>query len=284
MSTPSIRNVSDTARWVAVYRAEESARPDALFTDPYAAVLAGEAGETMTNILPPGVRNHWPTVVRTKLLDELVLEALAHGCDRVINLGAGLDTRPFRLDLPAELSWHEADLAPMVAYKTERLAEHTPRCRWHTHTLDVTDTAACTGFLDEATEGARSALVLTEGLLPYLPAERVRALAEALKHPGVRWWAIDHWSPLILHFVNRTMGAQLGSARWQFAARLTFFDGWELERTRSTFRAAARWKRAPAPFLPWRWVPERGLLGRADDSLAWCGAVRLGNRHWNPWA
>src|SRR5262249_23119204 len=36
----ALENVSDTARWVAVYRAMESARPDALFHDPYAERLA----------------------------------------------------------------------------------------------------------------------------------------------------------------------------------------------------------------------------------------------------
>jgi O-methyltransferase involved in polyketide biosynthesis len=47
MST--IENVSDTARWVAVYRAMETARPDALFHDPYAARLAGEKGEAIVD-------------------------------------------------------------------------------------------------------------------------------------------------------------------------------------------------------------------------------------------
>jgi O-methyltransferase involved in polyketide biosynthesis len=40
-----IENVSDTARWVAMYRALESDRPDAHFHDPYARLLAGERGD-----------------------------------------------------------------------------------------------------------------------------------------------------------------------------------------------------------------------------------------------
>ncbi len=40
----SIENVSDTALWVAVYRAMETARPDAIFRDPYAERLAGDKG------------------------------------------------------------------------------------------------------------------------------------------------------------------------------------------------------------------------------------------------
>ena len=40
-----IENISDTARWVALYRAIESERPDAHFRDPYARRLLGEGGE-----------------------------------------------------------------------------------------------------------------------------------------------------------------------------------------------------------------------------------------------
>lgn len=42
---PLVRDVSDTALWVAVYRARETERPDALFRDPYARRLAGARGE-----------------------------------------------------------------------------------------------------------------------------------------------------------------------------------------------------------------------------------------------
>lgn len=40
----AIENISDTARWVAVYRAMETARPDAIFRDPFADRLAGQRG------------------------------------------------------------------------------------------------------------------------------------------------------------------------------------------------------------------------------------------------
>ena len=46
-----ISNVSDTARWVALYRAMETDRPDALFKDPYARRLAGAEGEEIVNTI-----------------------------------------------------------------------------------------------------------------------------------------------------------------------------------------------------------------------------------------
>ncbi|PRC60941.1 hypothetical protein C6A85_14430, partial [Mycobacterium sp. ITM-2017-0098] len=39
---------------------------------------------------------------RTKTIDDIITKAISDGCDRVLNLAAGLDTRPYRLNLPAE--------------------------------------------------------------------------------------------------------------------------------------------------------------------------------------
>ena len=96
-----IRNVSDTARWVAFYRAMESERPDAIFRDPFARRLAGEEGEAIVEAMPKGRQFAWPMIVRTAVLDELILRAIERdGVDTVLNLAAGLDTRPYRLPLP----------------------------------------------------------------------------------------------------------------------------------------------------------------------------------------
>ncbi|HEX4962445.1 MAG TPA: class I SAM-dependent methyltransferase, partial [Thermoanaerobaculia bacterium] len=71
----AIENVSDTARWVAVYRAMESARPDAIFHDPFAERLAGERGRTILGEMKHGEAYAWPMIVRTAVFDELILDA-----------------------------------------------------------------------------------------------------------------------------------------------------------------------------------------------------------------
>ncbi|MBU6430557.1 MAG: class I SAM-dependent methyltransferase, partial [Cyanobacteria bacterium REEB65] len=74
---PSIQHVSDTAAWVAFCRAEESARPDALISDPLARRLVGDRGpqlaEEMSALLP--VMERWMGV-RTAVLDDMILRAL----------------------------------------------------------------------------------------------------------------------------------------------------------------------------------------------------------------
>ena len=88
-----VSNVSDTARWVACYRAIKSARPDAIFKDPLAERLAGEKGKAIAARAAKNMHNGWPVIARTKVIDDLILASVAVGCDCVVNLAAGLDTR-----------------------------------------------------------------------------------------------------------------------------------------------------------------------------------------------
>ncbi|MGC8595949.1 MAG: hypothetical protein ACP5MI_10155 [Candidatus Kryptoniota bacterium] len=49
-----VENISDTAFWVAFYRAMETERSDAHFRDPYARLLAGNRGERIARSIPWG--------------------------------------------------------------------------------------------------------------------------------------------------------------------------------------------------------------------------------------
>lgn len=66
-----VAHVSDTALWVAVYRAMESKRKDALFCDPYAERLAGDRGREIVGRLERGQSSAWSIITRTAVLDEL---------------------------------------------------------------------------------------------------------------------------------------------------------------------------------------------------------------------
>src|SRR5487761_2097855 len=92
-----IEHISDTARWVAVYRAMETARPDAIFRDPYARRLAGDRGDDIVDTMKQGRAMAWAMIVRTAVFDEIILDTIArHGVDTIVNLAAGLDARPWR--------------------------------------------------------------------------------------------------------------------------------------------------------------------------------------------
>jgi methyltransferase (TIGR00027 family) len=278
MSQPLVSNVSDTARWVAVYRAWESARPDALFRDPFAERLAGERGTAIARLMPRQARNGWPIIVRTKLIDELILASLAEGCDCVVNLAAGLDSRPYRMALPAQLSWIEVDFPAMVEEKERVMAGARPACRLSRRGLDLADSAARAVFLDELAATGGSTLVITEGLLVYLDEEVVRALARDLAdRPNIRWWVFDLASPNLLQMMQKTMGRQLANAPMKFAPAegVAFFEplGWAVGDIRSFFREAVRLKRLPWFLRPFAFLPDPNP--RRLGNARWSAAIRL---------
>src|SRR5438552_8457903 len=150
MSPPTnpISNVSDTARWVAMYRAMESERSDALFHDPYARRLAGPSGEQILASMPQGRRWAWPMIVRTAVMDEIIMRLVTEqGVDTVLNLAAGLDARPYRLYLPSRLHWVDVDLEGILSDKASALRSERPRCRVECVRADLIDHAARRGLL-----------------------------------------------------------------------------------------------------------------------------------------
>jgi methyltransferase (TIGR00027 family) len=169
-----IGHVSDTALMIAACRAHEAERPDAFTRDPFAARLAGERGMAIFDALPHRFIMDFGMAIRTKFIDDLVLE-VAPDVSTVVNLGAGLDTRPWRLDLAPELRWIEVDFPEMLDYKEGLMATETPRCRRERLTADLADPAQRRAVY--AAVGPEPALMITEGLLMYLPAAAVDALA-----------------------------------------------------------------------------------------------------------
>lgn len=213
---PLIRNVSDTALWVAMYRALESERPDALFLDPYARELAGEHGREIVERLPKAKRLAWPMVVRTQILDELIQDSVEQdGFDTVLNLACGLDTRPHRLALPARLRWVEADLPEIIEYKSARLKEARAFCRLERYAVDLTDMDQRRALFARVGAAANRVLIVTEGLLAYLGGEQVKTLAADLRQPAsFQRWLTDLMSPRALkiaqrHFARQASGAPL---------------------------------------------------------------------------
>jgi methyltransferase (TIGR00027 family) len=146
--------------------------------------------------------------MRSRFLDDLLSQALsARGIEAVVSIGSGLDTRPWRMDLPAHLRWIEVDFPEMLDYKAAILAVEKPKCRLERVAAD----------LNNATErrriysAARSAcgLMITEGLLPYLPAATVEALAsEPAAMSGIQYWLLDLHSPELARRTgtNQTVG------------------------------------------------------------------------------
>jgi methyltransferase (TIGR00027 family) len=174
---------SKTALLVCAYRARASRWPRPLFDDPWADALAGTEGHDMAKrydlVFPP--MELW-LAVRVAYLDHLVDLAIDRlGARQVILLGAGYDTRAARLPR-AGVRFFEVDHPATQSAKRERLARLAGypadgatyvACNFESE--DPIDRLAAAGF-----DLREPALVLWEGVVPYLTEAAVRATATRL--------------------------------------------------------------------------------------------------------
>ncbi len=273
-----VRNISDTARWVAVYRARESTRPDAAFKDPFAHDLAGERGQRIAASLADD-NMEWATIARTYAFDRLVTAQVEEGVDLVVNLAAGLDTRPYRLPLPASLRWVEVDLPEILDYKTEILANARPVCALDRVAVDLSNPDARRGLFRDLARTSSRALVLSEGLLIYLMADAVGELAADLAAaPAFQRWIVDIVSPGLSTMINERAGPLVREAGAPFlfgpAEGPAFFEryGWQPLKVRSLLKTAASLKRLPIFLRMMAMLPEgSGPAG----SRPWSGVCLL---------
>lgn len=274
MTDHLISHISDTARWTAAYRATETLRPDALFHDPLASHLAGDRGRAIATGAPRMIR--WWSVSRTKLIDDLVAESVDGGCDRVLNLAAGFDTRPYRLDLPAKLEWIEADLPAIIDEKQRLLKGEPARCRLSRIAVDLNDALSRRALLADATRDAQKALVITEGLLLYLSEQQVRVLADDLHRKEISAWITDLLAPSLVRRTRRQM-SDLDNAPLMFEPTngVEFFEqhGWSVGAICSIVKHARRSKRLPLVLRLAAYLPEANP--RKLKHAPWSGVVRF---------
>ncbi|VXD14961.1 putative methyltransferase [Planktothrix serta PCC 8927] len=250
-----VESISDTAFLTAFYRALETECPDSLFQDPHARILAGERGEKLVEAMPGGKSGAAGCAVRTCVMDELILRTVQEdGIDTVLNLGAGLDTRPYRLPLPTSLYWYECDLPVVLAYKAEKLAGVQPRCVLESVSLDITDSITRQTFFQDVGRVAKQVLAVTEGLLIYMSTEQVAALATDLyAQPQFRWWLTDLASASALRYfqqsVNRSLNSSDATLRFAPEEGTEFFRhyGWKSVELRSLLEEGQRLQREILP-------------------------------------
>lgn len=239
---------------VAAFRAMESARPDALFKDPLAQKLSGEHGQHIIDNLPSrAFLGGWTVVIRTGIIDSFIESALRDGVDTILNLGAGLDTRPYRMNLPSNLKWIEVDYPHMIDFKNEKLAGETPHCQLQRVGMDLADLAARKKFLREACAPAKKVLVLTEGVTPYLSNDAVTLLGKDLHAESkIQYWIADYFSAASLKYRKKSgMAKSMKNAPFLFEPPDYFAlyaeAGWNKKEIRYFVDESKRVNR-PAPF------------------------------------
>ena len=250
-----ITHVSDTAFWVGIFRAQESLRKDALFKDPFAALLTEKKGQDIVDHVSDSRYASWTVVIRTRVIDEMIHSLISEGVDTIINLGAGLDTRPYRLELPASLRWIEVDYPHLIEFKKEKLKNEKPNCHLERVSLDLANQEERQIFFTKINSQTKKALILTEGVIPYLSEEQVSSLAKDLRvQNNFLFWIIEYHShEMYKNLRNMKKTKEMENAPFRFFPEywITFFNelAWKERKIIYLIDEGEKWGRSFP--LPW---------------------------------
>jgi len=197
---------SSTAAYMALFRAVESARPEEgrLFTDPLATSLLPTSLRIVADVarlpvigraVPAILDLGWPRtrssgVVRTRLIDTMVQESLGNGAAQLILLGAGYDSRAYRLPLAHNITVFEVDHPSTQRAKRARLGvSGTSVDQVRFVGVDFEADNIADRLRDAGFDQLARSIVVWEGVISYLSAQAVDDNFELLSgicSPGSR--------------------------------------------------------------------------------------------------
>lgn len=220
--------VSLSARSMAAVRAIETQKPDGLFKDPLAAILAGD--DIIAEVAPKVQQDEdvgEPNVtVRTRVFDDFLISE-ADQIRQVVILGAGMDARAYRLPWHPETHIYELDCTEVIQYK-EAILEGVPtKCHRDSIATDIRNSWSDL-LVDKGYRVEILSVWLMEGLLYYLDETEVHKLLKTitkLSTPG-SWILADLMNSFLLS--QNTEGL---SQYWKYACeepeKLLFAYNWE---------------------------------------------------------
>lgn len=136
------------------------------------------AGETVVNTLTAGLAGH--AALRMHAVDQAVQAGLDAGCRQVVVLGAGYDTRAWRLRGLAGCHVVEVDLPDTQAVKQRCLEGLTPVTPVMFAAADLSDDTLAHALSTTGHERDRPTVWVWEAVAPYLPHDAVQATVEAI--------------------------------------------------------------------------------------------------------
>jgi methyltransferase (TIGR00027 family) len=182
------QNVSRTALGTAVCRLIEQYQPEEtrLFNDPVVKDVVGAPIRVMMNF--PFMRTYTMKqtdavaqgifgvqICRTRYIDDIVQAALSQGIGQVVILGAGLDTRPYRLAGMDGVKVFEVDLPAVQNNKKQKIQKHFGRLPENVDFIPIDfDTQSLEAVFAETTfDPSRPAVFTWEGVTQYISEQAV---------------------------------------------------------------------------------------------------------------
>jgi methyltransferase (TIGR00027 family) len=173
-------SVGSTALFVAAARALEAQKPNPVAVDQFAEIFCRVVGGQWADLLDGTAPDHALKSefgadfvnfqgVRTKYFDTYFVRAAAAGIRQIVLLAAGLDSRAYRLDWPAETVVFELDQPQVLKFKRDALAGCRPTAQRREVAVDLRDDWP-RALLERGFDPSSPSAWIVEGLLIYLPA------------------------------------------------------------------------------------------------------------------
>ncbi|OBI51366.1 class I SAM-dependent methyltransferase [Mycobacterium sp. E796] len=179
MSLPAFTPAQESLFLTLGGRALDSRLPRPFLGDTMADEILSEVGYDLarfpaltSRLLDPRSRV-FDIAVRAKTLDDLVRRFASDHPDPVIlDLGAGLDTRIFRVNPPPTVSWYDIDFPEVIALRSRVVPQHANA---HSIRADLTDP----NWLDDVPR-SRPAIIVADGLIAFLTQNGFVSLLDRL--------------------------------------------------------------------------------------------------------
>jgi len=192
------RNASKTAETIAMVRVSESRRPEdgRICNDPYAIRFISQevldfaannpekyrAFLAQSERLVPGARNS--IVARVRFFDDIVKSSIDDGLEQLVILGAGYDTRAYRIKGMDKIKLFEIDHPATQKVKIEKIKEIFNSLPDHVTyiPLDLEVDKLGQRLLESKYDSSKKTLFIMEGLLMYISPEVVDEILSFIVH------------------------------------------------------------------------------------------------------
>merc|ERR1712232_274661 len=158
-----------------------SERPDSLFNDPLAYVLAGREGRVYSDGMA------WILTPRTAFGDQVMSKSFQSNVRQTVIVGAGMDARAFRLHMPG-MHVFEVDQQTIFDVKEPIVRDAPVTCaKRHIVSVDLSQSPFGDALISSGFMTSEPSCWLLEGIFPYLSQEAVDALLvqmSSLAAPG----------------------------------------------------------------------------------------------------
>lgn len=220
MEKVSLSQEKETLLITLYAKGEESRLSDSLLQDRFAASAIDRIDYDFSRL---GINRDLMIglAMRAHILDGWARAFLAfHPEAIVLHLGCGLDSRVFRIDPPAGVRWFDVDYPEVVELRRRLYPE---RAGYQLIGTSVTDPAWLTTIMPEG----RPALIIAEGMFPYLQAdEAIPLLARLAGHFPTGEIAFDAYNRLGLRLIRKQHSVRVTGAQVHWSLD----DAHEIER------------------------------------------------------